>query len=156
MDIDGVISLFGFDLDKRPAGSFCLVDGIAHFLSAEAADHLRRLAGSFELVWCSGWEDKANDYLPRLLDLPRRLPFVTLDGQSGRHDAHWKVVAIERYAGARPLAWVDDAHDGHCAEWAAARGAPTLLVPTLPSTGLTAREAQELLEWARSLGRDCE
>ena len=54
-DIDGVISLFGFDPGQRPAGRFEIVDGIAHFLSATAGEHLRELASEFELVWCSGW-----------------------------------------------------------------------------------------------------
>ena len=36
VDVDGVISLFGFDPARRPDGRFELVDGIAHFLSATA------------------------------------------------------------------------------------------------------------------------
>ena len=36
IDVDGVISLFGFDPADPPAGRFQLVDGIAHFLSATA------------------------------------------------------------------------------------------------------------------------
>ena len=36
IDIDGVISLFGFDPADPPAGRFQLVDGIAHYLSAAA------------------------------------------------------------------------------------------------------------------------
>ena len=36
IDVDGVISLFGFDPASPPAGRFQLVDGIAHYLSAAA------------------------------------------------------------------------------------------------------------------------
>src|SRR5207237_493639 len=55
-------------------GSFHTIDGIPHFLSSTAAAHLLRLAHSFELVWASGWEEKASEYLPHLLGLPAALP----------------------------------------------------------------------------------
>jgi hypothetical protein len=80
IDIDGVISLFGFE--ERPRGpgySFQLVDGVPHCISLTAGDRLRRLGESFELVWASGWEDKANFYLPQMLGLPE-LPHVSFDG----------------------------------------------------------------------------
>jgi hypothetical protein len=51
VDIDGVISLFGFDPAARPPGSFISVEGIVHYLSASAGAQLRRLAERFELVW---------------------------------------------------------------------------------------------------------
>src|SRR5581483_10515810 len=56
VDIDGVISLFGFSSDERPEGIWCSVEGMPHFLSATAAEHLHALAEWFDLVWCSGWE----------------------------------------------------------------------------------------------------
>src|SRR5512142_2208952 len=67
IDVDGVISLFGFDHHTPPPGRYQLVDGITHFLSETAGDYLRRLGEEFELAWCTGWEEKANDYLPRAL-----------------------------------------------------------------------------------------
>ncbi len=45
IDVDGVISLFGFDTADPPAGRFQMVDGIAHFLSASAGEHLRAAVG---------------------------------------------------------------------------------------------------------------
>src|SRR5947209_10020963 len=69
IDVDGVISLFGFDPARPPPGRFALVDGIAHFLSATAGAHLRELAADYELVWCTGWEEKANEHLPLALGL---------------------------------------------------------------------------------------
>src|SRR5512142_1352162 len=69
VDVDGVISLFGFPAHDRPPGRFAMVEGIAHFLSASAGEHLRRLGGAFEPVWCTGWEERANDHLPHLLGL---------------------------------------------------------------------------------------
>lgn len=40
VDIDGVISLWGFDSNARPAGAFHNVAGVAHFLSADTGIHL--------------------------------------------------------------------------------------------------------------------
>src|SRR5277367_1550915 len=76
VDIDGVISLFGFPAHEHPEGAFHSIDGIVHFISAEAGRHLLALADDFDLVWCSGWEEKANEYLPHLLGLPAPLPFL--------------------------------------------------------------------------------
>jgi hypothetical protein len=152
VDIDGVISLFGGDLGAQ-AGSFHSIEGIVHFLSATAAAHLLRLIEHFEPVWCSGWEEKADEHLPHLLGLPAGIPFLRFDRSVGRANAHWKLAAIDAYAGERPLAWIDDAHNAACQQWAHVRGARTLLVQTDPATGLTAREVEELLGWARELGQ---
>jgi hypothetical protein len=150
IDVDGVISLFGFDPHRPPAGRFEIVDGIAHFLSATAGEHLRRLDGDFELAWCTGWEEKANEYLPLALGLPRELPLVPFDDCDRPPSAHWKVAAIDAYVDpGRPLAWVDDAHDDRCHGWAEARPAPTLLVGTEPAIGMTSGHVDELRAWAR-------
>jgi hypothetical protein len=153
VDVDGVISLFGFDPTRPPAGNFQLVDGIAHLLSATAGEHLRALSRAFELVWCTGWEEKANEYLPLALGLPGTLPHVPFEELDRPPSARWKLVGIDAYAGpSRPLAWVDDAHDDSCAAWAAARTAPTLLVSTHPAIGLTEAHVDELVQWARPDG----
>lgn len=151
VDVDGVISLFGFALDRRPPGSFHSIEGIPHFLSAAAGAHLRSLQDSYELVWASGWEEKANEHLPLLLGLPGPLPYLSFDRGAGAGSslrAHWKLDAVDAYAGQRPLAWIDDAFNEACERWADSRAAPTLLVPTAPESGLTDREAQLLSEWA--------
>lgn len=151
VDVDGVISLFGFQPGSRPAGRFEMVDGIAHFLSATAGEHLRQLSRHFEPVWCTGWEEKANEYLPHALGLSGPYPFLSFERDVGRTRAHWKLEAIDAYCGAQPLAWIDDAHGEACSEWAAARGAPTLLVTTEPAVGMTAVEVSRLIGWAREL-----
>jgi HAD domain in Swiss Army Knife RNA repair proteins len=154
VDIDGVLSLFGFQSDSRPAGSWLNVEGIVHLISGSASDHLHRLATRFELVWCSGWEEKANEHLLAALVLPKALPFLTFTAQDGAAAArHWKLDAIEAHAGDRPLAWVDDAHDDSCQAWAARRAAPTLLVATEPATGLTDGHVDELERWATEVTR---
>lgn len=152
VDVDGVISLFGFDHAAPPSGRFQLVDGVAHFLSARAGTHLRRLAEAFELAWCTGWEEKANEYLPLALEIHGPLPHVVFDPATRPPAAHWKLDGIDRHVEpARPLAWLDDAHDEDCRAWAATRSGPTLLVTTDPAVGLTDREVQRLLSWARRL-----
>jgi HAD domain in Swiss Army Knife RNA repair proteins len=152
VDIDGVLSLFGFDPAVAPAGRFITVDGIIHLLSIEAGERLQELATDFELVWCSGWEEKADEHLPFALGLPAGLPHLSFDTQAGDGARHWKLAAIDRFAGPeRPLAWIDDAHDDTCRAWAAARPAPTLLVGTEPATGLTPDHAARLRAWAMGL-----
>jgi hypothetical protein len=152
VDIDGVISLFAFEAGAPPEGSFHAIDGIPHFLSSAAAEHLLGLEPMFDLAWASGWEEKANEYLPHLLGLPV-LPYLSFDGRVGRSNAHWKLDAIDAYAGTRPLAWIDDAFNEACHEWARTREAPTLLVRTMPAEGLTRRDAEILEQWALGLDR---
>jgi HAD domain in Swiss Army Knife RNA repair proteins len=161
VDIDGVISLFGGPAlagtrGDRPsiAGSFHSIDGMLHFLSADAAAHLLALSGLYDLVWASGWEERANEHLPHLLGMPPGLPFLRFSRDVGGQSApkaHWKLDEIDAYAGGRPLAWIDDALTPACHEWAQARGTPTLLVETEPDVGLTALQADELKRWAEEL-----
>lgn len=151
IDIDGVISLFGGQLTASD-GSFHSIDGMPHFLSATAAAHLLDLADDFDLVWCSGWEEKADEHLPLALGLPSGLPHLTFAPEPETAGRHWKLAAIDSFAGpSRPLAWIDDAHDESCQVWAVERSAPTLLVPTDPAVGLTAGHAAELAAWADAL-----
>jgi len=149
IDIDGVISLFGWE--ERPAHTqLQLVDGVPHAISLPVGDRLLRLSEHFELVWASGWEDKANFYLPQLLGLPE-LPHIGFDVAARSGGAHWKLAAIEAYAGERAIAWVDDNFDQSCYEWAERRTAPTLLVPTEPHLGLEEGHVAALAAWATSL-----
>lgn len=149
VDIDGVVSLFGFE--DRPADSQVqLVDGVPHCISLAVGNRLRRLAGSFELVWASGWEEKANFYLPQLLGLPE-LPHVSFDVAARSGAAHWKLTGMETFCGGRAIAWVDDNFDQSCYEWAERRPAPTLLVPTEPQLGLEEGHVAALESWARAL-----
>jgi HAD domain in Swiss Army Knife RNA repair proteins len=152
LDVDGVLSLFGFAPDRRPPGRMVLVDGLPHHLSTEAGRLAAGLTQSFELVWCTGWEDRADDHLPAALGLPRGLDHISFDALPGDGSVHWKLAAIEAYAGSeRALAWVDDGHDASCQAWAMARPSPTLLVATDPAVGLTASHVARLERWAAQL-----
>ena len=151
VDVDGVISLFGFSepLSEAP-GEMRMIDGVVHCISIAAGERLRRLSEIYDLVWATGWEDRANDHLPALLGLPGELPFLTFDGRARFGTSHWKLDAIGEYAGDRPLAWVDDCIDISCEHWARDRQAPTLLVPTEPERGLEEAHVETLLSWARA------
>lgn len=149
VDVDGVISLFGYPSHDAPPGRFHYVEGIIHCLSTTAGERLGRLAERFELVWATGWEERANEYLPRLLGLEAPdLPTLTFDGRAVFGTAHWKVEAIDEYAGDRPAAWIDDNLDERCERWARERSAPTLLVPTDPAVGLDEEHVERLLRFA--------
>jgi hypothetical protein len=152
IDVDGVISLFGFEQTSAPEGRFVTVDGIPHLIAARAGAQLARLQRSFECVWCTGWEDRAEEHLPHLLGLPGGWAHLSFTDPPVP-EAHWKLAAIDRHAGPdRPVAWVDDAHDERCRAWAAARPGPTLLVTTSPHEGLTEAQVVRLEAWARAPG----
>ena len=118
VDIDGVISLFG--AEKPPDRAFTkleLVDGVPHLISLPCGDRLQRLSEHFELVWASGWEDKANFYLPALLGLPE-LPHVTsmAPRRAAARTGSWGRSRSTGRGGA--MAWIDDNFDQSCYEWA--------------------------------------
>jgi hypothetical protein len=151
VDVDGVISLFG--AEQKPDRAFTkleLVDGVPHLISLPAGDRLLRLSEHFELVWASGWEDKANYYLPSILGLPE-LPHVTFDGAVRAGAAHWKLGPLDEYGHGRPLAWIDDNFDQSCYEWAEQRKQPTLLVPTETHRGLEEPHVAALESWTRNI-----
>ncbi len=148
LDVDGVISLFGFEGPPHDApGRFHLINGIAHCISDNVGGRIKRLAERYEVVWATGWEDRANERLPQLLGLDGDLPYLTFDGKARFGSAHWKIGPIDDYARDQPLAWIDDCLDESCHSWAASRSAPTLLVPTEPFTGLTEDLTDALLRW---------
>jgi len=151
VDVDGVISIFGFEqAPDRSLARFELIDGMVHCISLAAGERLRRLTDSYELVWATGWEEKANDYLPHMLGLPE-LPHLSFDGAARFGSAHWKLGPLDAYTKGRAVAWIDDNFDDSCHEWAQGREEPTLLVPTEPHLGLEEAQTDALVAWARSL-----
>ena len=134
---------------QRPGLSYHLIDGAPHAISDRAGPELGRLAETFELIWATGWEQRANDHLPLILGLPSELPCLTFDGRARFGSAHWKLDALSEYGYNRPLAWIDDSFDESCHVWAAQREAPTLLCPTDSDIGLTEAHTEALLAWVR-------
>jgi hypothetical protein len=163
IDVDGVISLFGFregyglapgnaPFADCPPGRLHSINGVMHYISGACGGHLRRLSDHYELVWATGWEETANDYLPHLLELPGDLPFLSFDGRVAAGAAHWKIDAIAEHAGEhRPLAWIDDNVDAGCHAWAEQRSAPTLIIETVRHEGMNDEHVESLLRWAEGL-----
>jgi HAD domain in Swiss Army Knife RNA repair proteins len=153
VDVDGVISVFGFAPGTgHLPGPLHWVDGVAHCIPEDVGQRLVTLAEGFELVWATGWEQRANEHLPFLLKLPfKDLPCLTFDGRAVFGSAHWKVDAVDEYAADHPAAWIDDNLSEECHTWAEGRSAPTLLVETSPSVGLTDEHVSLLLNWANRL-----
>ena len=153
VDVDGVISLFGFGDTEPPTGRLHWINGVLHHISASAGKLLLKLADRFELVWATGWEETANDYLPHLLGLPSELPCLSFDECPQFGTAHWKIAAIDQYAGTeRPVAWIDDSLDESCHGWAEERSAPTLLISTRSAEGMQSEHVDRLIDWVQELG----
>ncbi|MEX0620958.1 MAG: hypothetical protein WD181_05190 [Solirubrobacterales bacterium] len=183
IDVDGVISLFGFDTPPPPSAvAWHLIDGTPHCISLPAGERLNRLSDQFELVWATGWQERANDRLPQVIGVgplpviefdlptPERLDgTVTTTAEDGGEPqpgsvggsvsagsvaGHWKLDALDRFAGSRPIAWIDDSLDESCFEWAEQReagGSPTLLAPTEPEIGIEEGHVAALEAWALGL-----
>ena len=155
VDIDGVISLFGFEGTPQVEGAELeLIEGALHCISMPAGNQLRRLAEHFEIVWATGWE-AGGERVSQLLGLPQ-WPSLSFKGSARFGSADWKLEPLGRYAHGRPLAWIDDSLDEACYAWARARTEPTLLVETEPQTGMQEVQVEALLGWARSLKADAQ
>jgi len=153
VDIDGVISLFGFEGEPQVEGAEMeLIDGALHCIAMPAGDRLRRLAEQFDPVWATGWE-RGGERVSELLGLPQ-WPALSFKGAARFASADWKLEPLDRFAQGRPLAWIDDSLDEACYQWARDRREPTLLVETEPELGMLEVHVDALLGWARSLEAD--
>jgi HAD domain in Swiss Army Knife RNA repair proteins len=149
VDVDGVISLFGFEPSATITHALSVVDGELHWIASDCRQLLSRLAERFELVWATGWEHRASESLAGAVgEEIAASPYLTFDGRAVFGSAHWKLEAITEYAGTRPAAWIDDNIDDACRLWAMYRETPTLLVKTRSAEGLTEGHVQKLLQWA--------
>jgi hypothetical protein len=151
VDVDGVLN--PWQAVRLPIGfrEYRFFPGERVLLSAGHGDLLRELAGSFELVWATAWEHKANRLICPVLALPE-LPVIEFP-LTGPDYLFRKLPAVVDSVGDRPCAWIDDEHQPDHHVWARERGAPTLLIDIDPAEGLTARVAGRLADWAATLSR---
>ncbi len=147
VDIDGVLN---------PYGGSC-PDGFSeHWLFPNEDEPVRvcnrhgewlhELARHYDLMWGSSWSDEERAALADIIDLPYFHGAVELP--RGQFDPALKVPAIERAAGPRSIAWIDDLLTPEAWAWALARPAPTLLIPVDPAVGLTHEHVHQLRDWA--------
>jgi hypothetical protein len=147
VDVDGVLLPFP---DRRPGFDGIAIENAPHGFCPAHGAWLRELTGHFDLAWCSMWGERANrDICPRL-GLPRLAVVDLWDEDEGLD--RWKLPAVRRFAGHRPVAWLDDSFDPATRTWAAEREAPTLLVGVGHRTGLNRRHVLRLSRFARAGG----
>ena len=159
LDVDGVLC----PLDN-PGGYRTAMTGWGSeqiLVSPANITRLRALAQAFELVWATSWEHHANSVIAPLHEIGA-LPVIEWDtdalggdvlpedqpeGWTGYHD--WKLPWIERYAGDRPFAWVDDEVSDAGIKWAERRSIPSLFVRPSSNNGLSDDHVVRLLTFAK-------
>jgi hypothetical protein len=146
LDVDGVVALSEACDDAPPGHPYLLTFGFVWVPDA-CRSLMGRLEERFELVWATGWEDRANLELPLLLGLSGDLHALSFGKKARYGSSEWKIPEVERYAGNRPVAWIDDNLDHHHEDWARKRSAPTLLIKTDSATGMAQQHVDRLLRW---------
>lgn len=104
----------------------------------------------FEVHWCTGWGEKANEVISPLHGLPE-FPVVSMDRLIINHPVHWKFEAIVDHVGDRPYAFVDDEITiigVLYSEERTRQGFPTLHLQIDCAKGLTDDHVERLIEWA--------
>ncbi|WP_238016958.1 hypothetical protein KZZ52_45660 [Dactylosporangium sp. AC04546] len=145
LDLDGVLNPFAAPACPDGYAEQVCFDGEGPVRYCRAhAGWVRELAAAAELWWATGWGEHANTRFPPLLGVPP-LPVVRLPAVP--FEPELKVPAVAAVAGERPAAWIDDHHTPAGRRWAAARAAPTLLVPVDPAVGWTRADVDAVLTW---------
>lgn len=166
LDVDGVLNPLGtevhedFEVLKDVLGMWRTQAAVYH--SKLNHDRLALLASRFDLVWCTGWEDKANEIIGPVHGLPelpviRFEPMILGDAEISTEEfghSSWKLPWIAAWVKANdvgPLAWVDDQIEEGDRVWAGRRtgaGVPTFCVRPNAADGLTDVHVRHLLQWA--------
>jgi hypothetical protein len=150
LDVDGVLNPYGQDCPAGFVEHLVVPDeDVPVRLCAVHGEWIAELAGAYDVVWATAWGELANRLLAPLLGLPR-FPVVPFPPVPFAPAA--KVPAIDRLAGDRPAAWIDDLLGPEAYDWAAGRVAPTLLLAADPAVGLTRALVDRALDWARDAG----
>lgn len=165
LDIDGVFNIFNQDENTDLYEYFIAQEIYKIQMRLALIDHMEELTEHFVLVWCTTWDELANEYFADRLKMPF-LPVVPTrearrGGFSGTKppllapipNVHWKTSAIVKYIKDRPYAWVDDElgqGDQDYADMRTAMVAPTLMLRTEEHEGLVQRHVDELITWAEA------
>lgn len=150
LDVDGVLNPFAADACPPGYTEHALFPGEEPVrLCAAHRAWLRELAAPFDIVWATAWGAEANRLLAPLLSLPE-LPVISFPPVP--FEPLEKLPAIRRFAGRRPLVWMDDVITAEATIWAARRRVSTLLIGADPAVGLTRAAIEQALQWADDLG----
>ncbi|GHI08606.1 hypothetical protein Scel_69270 [Streptomyces cellostaticus] len=158
LDVDGPLNPYAAQPERRPEGCTTirasLRPGRPLRLWLNPSHGPALLSLGYDLCWATTWMAEANRWIAPVLGLPE-LPYVDFGGQlfAERPDGvHWKTVAIVRYAGGRPFAWVDDEQSPADSAYVAAHHCgPALLYHVDPRTGLRAEDFTALAKAASGL-----
>jgi hypothetical protein len=149
VDVDGVLNPWLAVGCPPGFREYSFFPGERVLLSEGHGALLRELSSSFELVWATAWEYRANRLICPVIALPV-LPVIEFP-LSGNDYYFRKLPSVIESVGDRPCAWIDDEHYPEHHEWARERGVPTLIVDIDPAVGLTPRVAEDLAAWAAGL-----
>ncbi|MDH6136503.1 hypothetical protein P3T37_005931 [Kitasatospora sp. MAA4] len=145
LDVDGVLNPFAAASCPPGFREYRFFPGEDEVrLNRDHGRWLVTLAERYEIVWATGWEEEANQFISPVLGLPR-LPVICFPPKP--FDPSEKVPAVAAFVGDRPAAWVDDALTPSAHEWADGREAATLLMDADPSVGLTPDMVERLMAW---------
>jgi hypothetical protein len=150
VDVDGVLNPWLAEDCPDGYHEYDFFPGERVLLSPGHGELLTSLASSYELVWATAWEHRANQLICPVLAMPE-LPVIEFP-LGGRDLMFRKLPSVIDAVGDRPCAWIDDAHQPDHYAWAQERGAPTLLIDIDPAEGLTREVIAILADWAAGLG----
>lgn len=163
IDVDGVLNVLSRHPKPRIYNEHVVTIGTYDFpirFRKELSDWIFTLVEHYVPVWCTMWDDEANEHLAPLLGLPD-FPVIPCN-ESGTRLAlggpvsplHHKVPSIEEHVGNRAFAWVDDEIGRHDEAWGARRTvevAPTYLLRIDQRMGLLEHHVNKLVTWAEEL-----
>lgn len=146
LDVDGVLSPTGRSVP--PGFERVAPDTYDVVISRQHGQWLLSLTSLFEPVWGITWGDAANDVFGSVLRLP---PWPVIPLQDLPRGGTRKLTAVSAFVGDRAAAWVYDELYDDARAWADSRPAPTLLVATRGSVGLTQDDVERLRAFGEQL-----
>jgi hypothetical protein len=154
LDVDGAISADAMGAPEANGYVSHITTSGTAVLSEAVNASIAALAVHGDLVWLTGWNERANQCLSPLMGLPE-LP--VLDTEELKRTVHqmppfpehtWKLPVVrEHVADTRSVAWIDDQIGDDVIVWANERSGSTLLVVVGATRGLHSDQLDQLDSW---------
>jgi len=156
LDIDGVLLVMPEkNPGKCPGGGFVPAppeyDGYTFYNPTHSA-WLNKLVLRMDAYYLSSHRGNSHKDIGQYLELPE-LDWIDYWQYESSGQGKRIVAASERFPG-RPVAWIDDDHDGAAFAWAEHRNAdeaPTLVIKPDSEQGLNCHHIQEVERWLGGL-----